>query len=197
MRVREPTGIERLLAALTAQLGRAGLPFMLIGGQAVLLHGAPRVTEDIDATLGTDPSRLGALLESCATLGLTPLPRDIEPFVAETFVLPARHAATGIRVDFIFSSTEYERQAIQRAQPVMLAGEAVPFATAEDLIIHKLFAARPRDLEDARGVLLRKGSELDWNYIEKWVRNFALVPGKEGMLLLLSDLKNQLDRYGP
>ncbi len=194
MRVREPTGLERLLAALTSQLGSAGLPFMLIGGQAVLLHGAPRLTEDVDATLDADPSKLDALLESCAVLGLVPLPQQVESFVAETFVLPVRHAATGVRVDFIFSSTEYEHQAIQRAQPVTLAGEPVPFATAEDLIIHKLFAARPRDLEDARGVVVRKGADLDWGYMEKWARDFAAVPGKEGMPAMLAELKRLIAR---
>jgi hypothetical protein len=196
MRVREPTSLERLLAALTSQLGRAGLPFMLIGGQAVLLHGEPRLTEDVDATLGADPSKLGALLEACAVLGLVPLPQNVESFVAETFVLPVRHAGTGVRVDFIFSSTEYEHQAIRRAQPVTLAGEAVPFATAEDLIIHKLFAARPRDLEDVRGVLLRKGGELDWHYLDKWARDFAEVPGQEGMPAMVAELK-QLSGHGP
>lgn len=189
MRVREPTDLERFLAALTVQLGRVGMPFMLIGGQAVLLHGAPRVTDDVDATLGADPSKLDALLESCAVLGLVPVPQNVESFVAETFVLPARHAGTGVRVDFIFSSTKYERQAIRRAEPVTLAGEAVPFASAEDLIIHKLFAARPRDLEDVHGVVVRKGRELDWNYMEKWARDFAAVPGRERMPAMLADMR--------
>jgi hypothetical protein len=40
-------------------------------------------------------------------------------------------------VDLIFSSTPYEQQAIARAESVMLGGVAVPFATAEDLIIHR------------------------------------------------------------
>jgi hypothetical protein len=194
MRVREPTGLERFLAALTTALARARLPFMLIGGQAVLLHGAPRVTEDVDATLGAEPARLGSLLEACSTLGLAPIPQNVESFVAETFVLPVRHAATGLRVDFIFSSTEYERQAIARAESVELAGTAVPFATAEDLIVHKLFAARPRDLEDVRGVLLRKGDSLDWAYMEKWARDFAGVPGREAMPVVLAELKRALTR---
>jgi hypothetical protein len=34
------------------------------------------------------------------------------------FVLPVRHEATRLRVDFIFSSTPYERQAIARAEQV-------------------------------------------------------------------------------
>ncbi len=192
MRVREPTELERFLAALTTELGRARLPFMLIGGQAVLLHGAPRVTEDVDATLGAEPARLASLLEACSVLGLVPIPQNVESFVAETFVLPVRHAGTGVRVDFIFSSTDYERGAIARAERVELAGTAVPFATAEDLIIHKLFAARPRDLEDVRGVLLRKGDSLDWAYMEKWARDFANVPGREAMPAMLAGLKRSL-----
>ncbi len=35
---------------------------MLIGGQAVLLHGRPRLTEDIDITVGADPGRLDEVL---------------------------------------------------------------------------------------------------------------------------------------
>ena len=194
MRVREPTELERFLAALTTELGRLGLPFMLIGGQAVLVHGAIRITEDVDATLAADPGRLASVLEACAALGLVPIPKDVQSFVAETFVLPAQHAGTGVRVDFIFSSTTYERQAIARAGTMDLAGTPVPFAAAEDLIIHKLFAARPRDLEDVQGVADRKGALLDWAYMEKWAEDFAGVPGREGMPTMLAELKRSLLR---
>jgi hypothetical protein len=154
---------------------------MLIGGQAVLLHGRPRLTEDIDIALGVDPSRLAAVREACAVLGLAPLPDGVEEFVRDTFVLPVHDEATGIRVDFIFSSTPYERQAIERAVIVELAGEPVPFASAEDLVIHKLFAGRARDLEDVATVIRRQRTQVDWAYLEKWAREFASVPGRERM----------------
>jgi len=110
------------------------------------------------------------------------------------FVLPARHPPTGLRVDFIFSTTPYERQAIARAVRVDVGGEPVPFASAEDLIIHKLFAARPRDLEDAVGVVRRGGDRLDWRYIDQWVAEFAQLPGREGMRRLLSDVRREAGR---
>jgi hypothetical protein len=157
------------------------LPFMLIGGQAVLLHGRPRLTEDIDVTLGVSPEELGAVREVCAVLDLEPLPKDIEQFVRETFVLPARTRDSALRVDFVFSTTPYERQAIARAQRIPVGSVQVPFATAEDLIIHKLFAGRALDLEDAASVVTRKGDGLDWGYIERWAREFARVPGWEDM----------------
>lgn len=137
-----------------------------------MLHGRPRLTEDIDVTLGVDPSRLADVRAVCDTLSLDPLPEDLEAFVRRTFVLPARHRDSALRVDFVFSSTPYERQAIERATRVTLAGVPVPFATAEDLIIHKLFAGRALDWEDALSVARRKARDLD---------EFASVPGREDL----------------
>lgn len=172
----------RFLGALSRALESRDLPFMVIGGQAVLVHGQPRLTQDIDVTLGVDPDRLGTVIEIGEELELKPLPREVEPFVRETFVLPVFHEATRIRVDFVFSTTAYERQAIERAVRVALGGTQVPFATAEDLILHKLFAGRPRDREDALGVVRRQAEKLDWSYLDRWAREFATVPGREGMV---------------
>jgi len=171
----------RFIGRLARELAARRLSFMLIGGQAVLLHGRPRLTEDVDITLGVDPSGLPLVREVCGALELQPLPADPERFVRETFVLPARHGETGMRVDFVFSTTPYERQAIGRAVTVVLDEVPVPFAAAEDLLIHKLFAGRPRDWDDALSVVRRKGRELDWNYVERWARKFAAVPGREEM----------------
>jgi predicted nucleotidyltransferase len=178
-----------LLATIARALGDQHISFMLIGGQAVLLHGEPRLTEDIDLTLAADPTRLPSLLRVCEQAGLAVLPDNVEAFVRETFVLPTRHEDSRIRVDFIFSSTPYEQQAIARAESVTLAGVQVPFARAEDLIIHKLFAGRPRDLEDAVGVIRRKGDQLDWTYLEEWIQQFAAVPGREELPQRLQELR--------
>jgi hypothetical protein len=93
----------------------------------------------------------------------------------------------------IFSTTPYEAQAIRRAVRVEVAGELVPFATGEDLLLHKLFAGRRRDLEDARGVVRRKGPELDWAYLERWAREFAAIPGREGLPEQVRRLREEED----
>ncbi len=185
-----------LIAALASRLREGGIPFMLIGGQAVLLHGQPRLTEDIDVTLGVTPDELPTLEQLCRELGLKPLPENLPDFVRRTFVLPALHADTRIRVDFIFSTTPYERQAIERAVEVELKGVAVPFATAEDLILHKLFAGRPRDIEDAQGVVRRKETEIDWAHLSRWAREFASVPGRDNLPEQLERLRGVGRRRG-
>lgn len=183
-----------LLARLTRELEGRGIGFMLIGGQAVLLHGRPRLTEDIDLTLGVGPDRFPEVGEACRSLDLEPLPEDPEGFARETFVLPTREPTTGIRVDLIFSTTPYERQAIDRAVRVPLEGVDVPFAAAEDLVLHKLFAGRPTDLEDAAAVVRRKGDEMDWSYLRRWAGEFTDVPGCEDLPDRLDDLEGEAPR---
>jgi len=186
-----PPDFADLLERLTRALDARRIPFMLIGGQAVLLHGRPRLTEDIDVTVGLAPSDLPRLREVCGAASLEPLPKEVEQFVRDTFVLPVRDRTTGVRVDFVFSTTSYERQAIARAQRVTIGSVGVPFATAEDLIIHKLFAGRALDLEDAASVVTRKGEGLDWAYIDRWVQEFAAIPGREDMPERVKGLRSQ------
>ena len=172
---------EDLIARIAKELRTADLDYMIIGGQAVLLYGTPRMTKDIDITLGVDVGHLDRLLPAIDAMGLEIIPEDFRSFVEQTSVLPTRAKECGIRVDFIFSFTPYERQAIARSKAVLSGGTDVMFASVEDVIIHKIFAGRPRDLEDVRSVLL-KNPDLDIMYVKKWLREFEKSPEKRGLL---------------
>jgi len=150
---------------------------MVIGGQAVLIHGEPRLTRDIDITLGAGPDQVGEVLNIVRDWGWRVLVDDPVDFVQRTMVLPCLEPESSFRVEFIFSFTPYERGALQRALRVNLNGTDVRFASAEDLIIHKIFAGRPRDLEDVRGILL-KNKELDLTYLRRWLKEFDRTVGE-------------------
>jgi hypothetical protein len=167
-----------LLAKLARLLDGAGIPYMVIGGQAVLLHGEPRLTRDIDLTLGCDAGELGRILPITTATGLQPVTADTEGFVKKTNVLPLVDHSTGIRVDMIFSFTPYEAEAISRSTVVQLEGTGVHFAAVEDLIVHKLVAGRPRDLEDLRGVLARN-PRVDEPYLLRWLPSFRNVVARD------------------
>lgn len=144
---------------------------MVFGGQAVLLYGEPRLTRDIDITLGVDPSEVADVINMSKRLGLEILTEKPEEFVRETLVLPAIEPASGIRIDFVFSLSQFERAAIERSRPIDLDGVAVRFVSLEDLIVMKLLAGRPRDLEDV-GSIIRKNRDLDRNHVKKWLDEF-------------------------
>jgi predicted nucleotidyltransferase len=178
---------DKTLARIGASLEKAGIPYMIIGGQAVLLYGEPRLTRDIDITLGVNIDQLETLLSIAQHLSLKPLPEDVRTFVRQTMVLPALDEATGIRVDFIFSFTPYESQAIRRAKKVRILDQDVCFAAVEDLIIHKIFAGRARDIEDVQTVIL-KNSVLDIPYIEEWLKAFDASSDEKNFLVTFREI---------
>jgi len=66
---------EKLLSKIGLCLEKHSLPYMIIGGQAVLLYGEPRLTRDIDITLGVNIDHLDRLLSAVRELPLKPLPQ--------------------------------------------------------------------------------------------------------------------------
>lgn len=162
---------QELLKKLAEALDKQGIAYMVIGGQAVLLYGEPRLTKDIDVTLGIGPDGLSELLKVVNELAWQVLVDQPEDFVHQTLVLPCRDSATTIRVDFIFSFSPYEQQALQRVRKVALDNVQVKFAAKEDIIIHKLVAGRPRDLEDVSTILIKNPS-VDQVYIRNWLNQF-------------------------
>jgi predicted nucleotidyltransferase len=162
---------ERLISKLARHLDRLRIPYMIIGGQAVLLYGTPRLTKDIDITLGISIERASDIVGICKSAKLNILPENYTDFISKTFVLPVEDKTSGIRVDFIFSFTPYEKQAIERSNKVRIGNISVKFASVEDVIIHKIFAGRARDMEDVKNMVL-KNRKLNKRYIKKWLGAF-------------------------
>ena len=73
---------------------------------------------------------------------------------------------TAIRVDFIFSLSEYERLSIEGRGRFEIDATSISYISVEDLIIHKLAASRPRDLEDILYGIL-KNPDYDRLYVLK------------------------------
>ena len=150
---------------------KSNLPYMVIGGQAVLIYGEPRMTKDIDITLGVGIEELSKVKKITQTLGLENLAENVDDFVKKTMVYPVLEETSGIRVDFIFSHSIYEHQAIERAVERTLDEIKIKYASLEDVVVHKIIAGRARDIEDLKCILL-KNPEYDRDYIEKWLKAF-------------------------
>ena len=162
---------ERLLKKIALQLKGASIPYMVIGGQAVLVYGEPRLTRDIDIIMGIGVDGLDSVKKIIKAIGLKSLVEKEKAFVERNMVLPTLDKKSGIRVDFIFSFSPYERQAIGRARDIKLGRSLVRFASLEDVVIHKMIAGRARDLDDVKSILL-KNPKYDLVYIKKWLKEF-------------------------
>ena len=181
--------LEELLLRIASVLDQSALPYMIMGGQAVLLYGEPRLTKDIDITLGAGLERLSDVVAAAQAAALTLL---VEPevFTRQTMVLPCADAQSGMRVDFILSFSPFEQLAISRARMVKMGDSELRYASLEDLIIHKLIAGRARDIEDVKSILLRNPAA-DLSYIRQWLAEFTAAtnePYEERLDQILAEI---------
>ena len=143
-----------------------------IGGIAVQRWGQPRVTRDVDLTLltgfaGETPFVEALLAAYSARIG------DAAQFASEARVVLLR-SPEGIGIDISLAALPFEELVIERASVYEFApGTQLRTCSAEDLMVMKLFAARPIDIRDAESVAVRHAGVLDWPYIEEQLAPLA------------------------
>lgn len=156
--------LNELFKKLSIGLNKDNIPYMIIGGQAALQYMDPRFTNDIDVTLGVGIEDANKLLTLCDEINLKILTEDPLDFISQTMVLPVVDTISNFRIDFIFSFTQFEKDAISRANFVDIEGCSISFCSLEDLIILKLFAGRARDNNDVK-TILRKNPDYNKQFV--------------------------------
>ncbi len=147
--MREPADSAEAAAAI---LERVGGRWAFIGAIAALRYRAtPRLTTDVDI-LAEPAGDLTAAFRS-------------EGYAVQEFAEPGEppHVLAvrghGDQIDVLIALVEYQRVALARAVDHVI--------TAEDVIVHKLIAWRPRDRNDVASILEAR-VDLDHDYIAHW-----------------------------
>ena len=104
--------------------------------------------------------------------GFAPRLSDALAFAAASRVLLLRHAPSGVSVDLTFGALDFEREMIERAATLSVAGLTLKLPTPEDLIITKAVALRAKDIADIES-LLNACEELDVARIRRLTGEFA------------------------
>jgi hypothetical protein len=150
-----------LIAALAGALADAGARWYLFGAQAALIWGRPRLTADVDVTVRLDPEDPDALVRTLERHGFRLRVDPADDFVRRTRVLPFVFTPNGLPVDVVLAGPGIEELFLSRAVPVRVGSVTVPVISPEDLIVTKILAGRPKDVEDVRGILFERLPQLD------------------------------------
>jgi Nucleotidyl transferase AbiEii toxin, Type IV TA system len=153
--------IGELLAAVRAALEPFGIRWYLFGAQAAILYGAARLTADVDITLDAGPHPVEDVLAALEARRFAPRVGNALAFVTETRVLPMVHGPTRIPVDLVLAGPGPEERFLERAEVRLIDGVPVPVAAPDDLVVMKVLAGRPQDLEDVVAILVAQGSQVD------------------------------------
>lgn len=131
--------------------------YVVIGGIAVVLHGVPRATFDLDILIEATAPNTERLLQALREAGFgTADLTDAQGILANEITV----FNDLVRIDVLTSTPGITfHDAWSRRETMDYQGQKFYVASRQDLIASKRAAGRPRDLEDVR--ILELGPEKD------------------------------------
>jgi hypothetical protein len=151
------------LPTVACLLDQAAIPYAVIGAHAVNAWVEPRMTADIDVTAHADAEAMDRLERVLIAAGWSvarkhgaaqPSGPDFVRFVSGDAVMT---------LEVQTAKTDFQHEVIRRA---VVAEDGVRVASAEDLIVLKLIADRPKDQADLLALVALP--EVEWSYVERW-----------------------------
>jgi hypothetical protein len=170
--------VTAALRDLARAFADVGARWYVFGAQAAIVYGSTRVTEDIDVTVDLGETSTTKLVRSLSHRGIRSRVANPAAFVKRARVLPFVHEKTGLPIDIVLAGPGLEEQFMARAETHVRQRLSFPVARAEDVVVMKLLAGRPRDHEDVAAIVRARGKALDATAIKS----------------LLADLEQALDQ---
>lgn len=138
--------------------------FCCIGGLAVIRWGHIRINLVVDFCLlcgfGSEENYIKPLLKKFESRI-----SDAHQFALKRRVL-LLYASNGVSVDISLSGLPFEEEMIKRATLFEFEKNcSLITCSAEDLLVLKAFADRPKDWMDVESVIMRQGNKLDRNFV--------------------------------
>lgn len=180
------TDLTAVIHDLVGLFDRLRLPYAIMGGIAVRAHGLPRPTFDVDFVLAVPRARLADLFTALKEAGYTVPDHYHGGWVDSVGGMPLFKVrlfleGRGIDADVFLVENDFQKEVMRRRILDEVEGKPVHLITAEDLILFKLLAGRPRDLLDIEDVFFMQG-QLDEAYMRRWAGPLGVANQLERML---------------
>jgi hypothetical protein len=179
----DPRSVAAFLSACAAAFAELGVRWYLFGAQAAFLYGAARMTIDVDLTVMLDarsPQELSAALSRHRVR--VRVGEDEAAFIEQTRVLPVVHMESGVAGDIVLAGPGLEEGFLERAVERDVLGVKVPVAAAEDLVVMKVLAGRPKDIADVKAIVAAQGDALKVDDIRETLRLVEAALGQSDLL---------------
>ncbi len=190
-----PAGVIGAAWEAQQKLARAGFRFCFIGGLALQRWGEPRYTQDVDLTLLCPFGEELAVGRSLAELFRPRFDGAVE-FTVQSRVFLAQ-TTDGTPLDIALGAIDFELHCVARASAFDFGGGiSLLTCCAEDLIVMKVFANRDRDWPDVEAIIMRQGTNLNWELIERELKPLLALQGGQPAWDHLNGLRRKLSSGG-
>ncbi len=163
--------LSQAFEALVDVLNASGVRYAIIGGQAMLYHTRPRMTDDIDALLVVPQLAMPDFFDSLGRRGFQLEPLTTIRQLRDEGLTRINYA--GVAVDLMRPIIPAYTHVLDRAMTMAVRGRNVQIGSAEGLIVTKLVAMRLQDQADIYDLLRHYRARLDLEFIRRELATFA------------------------
>lgn len=121
--------------------------YLVVGGMAVIYHGYPRYTGDIDFWIKKTPENAEKVLKAIHDFGMSSLNLKVEDFLKKDNIIQLGFEPNRIDILTDLHTSEFDKCYSHRKEE-KIKNFVVPFIDVYDLIASKLLANRPQDIAD-------------------------------------------------
>ena len=180
---------QELLADCLQRLNKLEIGYMVTGSMASNYWGIPRTTHDLDFSIQLPPASIPKMVAAFAGDFFID-EHAIRSAYRPPYQFNAVDNRSGLKVDFwLPANIPFEREMFSRRVKQALFGVPAWIATAEDIILHKLYwdklTPSERQRGDVAGVFAVQRQGLDEAYLRRWAPEL----GVEASLNLLFEGK--------
>jgi len=155
-----------ILQFVCSYLNQREIEYAVVGGVAVMYHGVPRTTVDIDLIIQINDDEIHAFVEFLDSKGFDASTEDMRTALRERSHSTVFYRNSLLRLDIQGVNSQFDRMTLERAITTDLFNANIRIASAEDTLINKILFQGEQDLRDALGILSRKKEHFDFAYIE-------------------------------
>ena len=171
-----------ILQLVCTYLNENNINYVIVGGVAVMYHGVPRTTVDIDLILQMEDEQISPFTEFLNSKGFAASATDIRAAFNEQSHSTSFFRDTLLRLDIQGINSDFDEMTLDRAILVDLFGTSVRIGSAEDALVNKILFQGEQDMRDALGILKRNHENLDFEYIRSTCRILGILDFLEQFL---------------
>ena len=107
-------------------------------------------------------------------------------------VLLLHDRTNDVPVDVTFAWLPFETEALARSEMVSLGPLQIRVPRVDDLLVYKLVAGRPRDLNDVEQLLILYSNQIDFERIRSVLQEFAVAIESDAPLRALEQALSKM-----
>jgi len=177
---------QELLLDCLRRLNAAGITYMLTGSMASNAWGIPRTTHDLDFVIRLPPTQVPRMVAAFGGDYFID-PRAVQAAYQPPHQFNVLHVPSALKADFwMLKPTPFDLEMFRRRVQDNWFGEPLWLATAEDVILHKLYwdklTPSERQRGDVAGVVAVQAERLDQTYLRRWAAEIGVADTLEDAL---------------